>query len=184
MLDVGPAGDQHARRVRRCRTDGARAGRRARRAGQAHQRAVGHGVAPGQPADPRHPRAAGALPDPRYTRRPPRRRRDLRGQRRLGLLRGRAPPRRPTATAATSSTARSGSSPSATSPTSSSCWPTCEPEQRRNDLPDRRRHPGCEDQARPALHAHLRLRAPRVHLRGRPRRGPTPCSAASARATT
>ena len=43
---------------------------------------------PGEPADPRDPRTAGALPDSRCPRRPSRRRRDLRGQRGLGLLRG------------------------------------------------------------------------------------------------
>ena len=88
VLDVGPAGDQHADRVRRRRPVRARAGGGPGRARQADQRAVGHRVAPGQPAGARHARAARALPDPGCARRPSRRGRDLGSRCRIGLLGG------------------------------------------------------------------------------------------------
>ena len=42
-------------------------------------------------------------------------------------------------------------------------------------------HPGREDHQRSAVHPHVRLRAPRVHVHRRARRARRPCSAASAR---
>ena len=55
---------------------------------------------------------------------------------------------------------------------------------RADPLPRRQGHPGHRDDPGPALDAHLRLRAPRVHLHRRAGAARTPCSAASARATT
>ena len=50
----------------------------------------------------------------------------------------------------------------------------------RDHLPRRRRHPGREDHQRSPLHPHVRLRAPRVRVRGRACRARRPCWATSA----
>ena len=115
--------------VGRRRADRARAGRRPGGAGQAHRRAVGLRVAPGErrcaPARPSSasagscPASAASAATPWRSPRP-----------RPARTRGPSPrPRRPTATAS-GSTARSGSSPSATSPTTCSCWRACRPTAR------------------------------------------------------
>ena len=95
----------------------ARPGDRAGAARAAHQRAVGHGLAPGERAARVRRRPARALPAARHPRRAARLRGGHRARRRLGpdARSPRPPSRRPTA--ATASTARSGSSRSATSPT-------------------------------------------------------------------
>ena len=52
---------------------------------------------------------------------------------------------------------------------------------RSDHVPRRCRHPGCEDHQRSPLHAHVRLRASRIHLRERAASDRMPCWARSAR---
>ena len=161
----------------------ARPGDRPGAARAAHERAVGHGLAAGERAARLRRRPARALPAPRHPRRAARLRRGHRARRGLGPDRDRVDRR-----------ARPGRRL---------------PSQRREVVRHRRRRRRLHDRPRerdararadavprrqgharrtgpahPALHAHLRLRAPGVRLRGRRALGATRCSATSARATS
>ena len=157
--------DQHARRVGRRRAERARPGDRPGAARPAHERAVGHGLAARQRAARLQRGAARALPAARHPRRAARLRSGHRARRRLRPDRDRhdREARRRRLRHRRREVVRH--------------------RRRRRRLPDRagRRCPSarrrCSSSTRTrrasrscaaALHAHVRLRAPRVRLRGRP----------------
>ncbi len=182
-LDAPAQRDQHAGRVGRPGTVGARAGDRLRATRTADQRAVGCGLAPGQRAAPLHRGPAGALPAAGDRRGPPRLLRRHRGERGLGPLadrdgrraqrRRRLSDHRREVVRHRRRRRRFHDRPG-----------TGRPRTRADPVPGRQELAGRQRQANPGVHAHVRVRAPGVPVRRGRGRTQTGCSARSGAATT